>query len=511
MDYINPILRKDDRIISLGSKKNVISNDIFIFGFFNAVFQHKMWKNSNEKFINFIFSEHDNVILFLWYYHIQKTESKLKIISFICREKNERKIFIPGLNSFDRQVYTLLLSLINLVDIDKSAFKKFLIRTPSGLIKNIVDLMNPEILQSHFTNLSYAYPVFYLICDTISQLKLSGFITQANHLEETLLQSSKKLSDDVISRDILLNEQWFAKIGHLNVLPYFLYANGLQGKKVFIRANKQTQVSNKYLLNLILDQTNVSIEIFRGRPEFILHNQSNCYFFTKMGLLNNFDIESTTSSFGFKLQKPRNISYVKEQLLQKIGLKNSSKIVTINTRSRKLNSGSTNELRSVDPLTYVDGIQYLISKGYTVIRLGDKNQEKIPQMEGFFDYPTSTFKSEINDILIICSADFHIGSSSGISLIPLTFGIPTLMLNWFPRRDIPWGEKTEVVHKNIFDKINGIKITDDFSLRQLGNITSERALSALGLEVKSLTPSEILFHIQRFEKSLKFSKSDINF
>ena len=98
-------------------------------------------------------------------------------------------------------------------------------------------------------------------------------------------------------------------------------------------------------------------------------------------------------------------------------------------------------LRNASMPNYVDAICYLISNGFSVVRVAGPEMQPFKKMEFFGDYARSCAKSAENDIVILCGAEFHIGCSSGLSVVPLLSGIPTLFVNWWPLVNRSWGQK----------------------------------------------------------------------
>ena len=77
--------------------------------------------------------------------------------------------------------------------------------------------------------------------------------------------------------------------------------------------------------------------------------------------------------------------------------------------------------RNAEIKNYKKGIAYIAKqKGFT-IRIGQKENKKV-NFKNYFDYGRSKYKSDFLDIYLISKAKFHIGTSSGLSFIPLIFG-----------------------------------------------------------------------------------------
>lgn len=93
------------------------------------------------------------------------------------------------------------------------------------------------------------------------------------------------------------------------------------------------------------------------------------------------------------------------------------------------NVSEDNATRNADPKRYDPAIDSLISKGYTVVRLGDPVPGLVAPRKGFFDYANSRFKSEEMDLALIKSCFFYFGTNSGIFDTAVLLGPPILLVN----------------------------------------------------------------------------------
>lgn len=71
--------------------------------------------------------------------------------------------------------------------------------------------------------------------------------------------------------------------------------------------------------------------------------------------------------------------------------------------------------------TYKKAIEHIEKNEGFTIRLGQKRKNQF-KFKGFFDYGSSTFKSDFLDMFLIYRAKFNIGTSSGLSFLPIIFG-----------------------------------------------------------------------------------------
>jgi putative glycosyltransferase (TIGR04372 family) len=126
----------------------------------------------------------------------------------------------------------------------------------------------------------------------------------------------------------------------------------------------------------------------------------------------------------------------------------------------------------------------------------------LPSIEGVFDYAHSSLKTPELDIILPGAAAFHIGSSSGLSLVPLLFGTPCLFLNWYPFDMLPWGRRNWTVLKSIVALGDGRRVNSHQVYSTLGRIRERRMLNTLGHDLRNLQPAEISTAVEGFVKSL---------
>jgi len=82
-----------------------------------------------------------------------------------------------------------------------------------------------------------------------------------------------------------------------------------------------------------------------------------------------------------------------------------------------------------DIITYVPAIKAITSRGGWVIRMGHPGMKKLPPLPRVIDYANTAFKSDWMDVFLWASCQFFIGTSSGPTAIPPTFGKPVLLTN----------------------------------------------------------------------------------
>lgn len=120
------------------------------------------------------------------------------------------------------------------------------------------------------------------------------------------------------------------------------------------------------------------------------------------------------------------------EALAGLGIGPDDPIVTVHVREGGYNDnlGSMMRLRDARFDTYGAAVRRLVAAGFRVVRLGDSSMAPAPAIDGLVDYPFTAAKSDRMDVYLASRCSFHIGTSSGMSFIPLMFGRPVLFTNF---------------------------------------------------------------------------------
>lgn len=192
-----------------------------------------------------------------------------------------------------------------------------------------------------------------------------------------------------------------------------------------------------------------------------------------------------------------------EDYLSSQGLGPDDRYVTLHCREEGFKLRRAHDLRNATIANYVPALEYLTQRGFTVIRLGDASMAPLPAVDGVIDYARGPDKNPELDILLPAHAAFHIGASSGLSLVPLLFGRPCLFLNWYPTILLPWGRSTWTLLKRLVRLDDGACVTDPDTLFTMGMISDEEMLTHLGFELEENTPNEILDTVQNYVRMME--------
>ncbi|MEQ8815094.1 MAG: TIGR04372 family glycosyltransferase [Thalassobaculum sp.] len=118
--------------------------------------------------------------------------------------------------------------------------------------------------------------------------------------------------------------------------------------------------------------------------------------------------------------------------LAELGVAADTPIVTLHVREPGYLRDHASRMapRDADVTSYHEAVRYLTGRGYAVVRLGDETMTPLPDWQGVIDYPFSGKKADWMDVYLAARCRFHVGTSSGMSFIPLLFARPVLFTNW---------------------------------------------------------------------------------
>jgi len=121
-----------------------------------------------------------------------------------------------------------------------------------------------------------------------------------------------------------------------------------------------------------------------------------------------------------------------DELRSRHGMKSDDWYVCLHTRDAAhylefMGTGQTHRNAPIE--TLLDAIRLITSRGGWVIKLGGPNSPKLPPMERTIDYATSEFRSNLMDIHLIRHAKAFIGTTSGLTNVAVSFGIPCAIVN----------------------------------------------------------------------------------
>ena len=142
------------------------------------------------------------------------------------------------------------------------------------------------------------------------------------------------------------------------------------------------------------------------------------------------------------------------QTLQSLGVPKDAWFVALHVRESGFHrvAHSRDVIRDADVATYEDALRAITRRGGWVIRCGDQTMKPLTPMPQVIDYAHSTLKADWLDIFLCSQCRFFIGTQSGLSHVPATFGVPTLYTNW-----VSWGQPPPTAYDFFLPKLCWLK------------------------------------------------------
>lgn len=122
------------------------------------------------------------------------------------------------------------------------------------------------------------------------------------------------------------------------------------------------------------------------------------------------------------------------QCLKPFGMKQGDWFVCLHVRERgwKDNDSFVEDFRNADINTYKPAIKAVTDAGGWVVRMGDPTMKPLPEMSRVIDYAQSNAKSDWMDVFLCAQCRFFIGTSSGLFIFAMSFGVPVVATNFMP-------------------------------------------------------------------------------
>lgn len=105
--------------------------------------------------------------------------------------------------------------------------------------------------------------------------------------------------------------------------------------------------------------------------------------------------------------------------------------------------------RNSDMKSYVSALKYITGKGGWVIKLGGPNSSNLPPMERVIDYARGPHRSEALDLHLIRHAKYFVGTTSGLTNVAVSFGVPSALVNCITTDAQLWGNKVRFAFKSV--------------------------------------------------------------
>lgn len=304
----------------------------------------------------------------------------------------------------------------------------------------------------------------------------------------------------------VFSHHWIFAIGHMVILSFLI-----KGQEAGMLDFHQTKVwsgkAANWFLWRCLTEMSPGLQMIRRGSTFADNHSSGSLEWIDGRYVDCFNAcgviaDQAGDADGGILARPAPSHPILRDYFAAVGIDTPDRVVTVHCREGGFRLNGQHDLRNADIASYRTALRHLVAQGYRAIRLGDPSMTPLPPMDGVVDYAVSALKSEELDILLPGIARFHLGSSSGMSLVPLLFGTPCLFLNWHPFDLLPWGRRNWTVLKPLESLGDRRRIVDRRTYAFLGRIRERGLLNAFGYDAPALEADEIARAVREFVDAL---------
>ncbi|EAM48453.1 TIGR04372 family glycosyltransferase, partial [Crocosphaera watsonii] len=261
-------------------------------------------------------------------------------------------------------------------------------------------------------------------------------------------QQKNALKGNVGQQDIrFLSSTWSSVIGHTGLLDYYIKMTqlGLNSHRHTILLARPDQIVNPCFLDYWKPYIDIVTE-----PESIekltplsdsLQDVLAGIRFSDRRTLPYFEAWAVVQREWEKQQRSPLLRLSDSHLergwdcLASLGVPRDAWFVCLHVREPGFHQdkkGLYKTFRNANIDTYTLAMETVRERGGYVIRLGDPSMTPLAPMSGVIDYAHSDLKSDWMDIFLCGACRFYIGTTSGLSHVPPTFGVPCAMTNWTP-------------------------------------------------------------------------------
>ena len=190
------------------------------------------------------------------------------------------------------------------------------------------------------------------------------------------------------------------------------------------------------------------------------------------------------------------------------GVPTDAPIVTLHIREAGyLPRYDYHSFRDADIESYLPAIEYLIDRGYCVVRLGDDSMKRLRNMPlQFVDAPFHPANSDIVESYFLSVSSFFFGSSSGPAAVAQTFGTPVLFTNSQIQMHIWYGEQDLYLPKLYYSHQLARELTlEEIALSPAHHFARAEDFKSAGLELRENSPNEILSAVKEMHERVNGS------
>lgn len=198
--------------------------------------------------------------------------------------------------------------------------------------------------------------------------------------------------------------------------------------------------------------------------------------------------------------------------LSALGVPPDAPIVTLHVREAGYNGtiAGAMSLRDAGIADYREAIAAVTATGARVIRLGDRTMTRAEPQPGLVDYPFTEAKSDWMDVYLTARCRFHIGTSSGMSFVPLIFGRPVLFTNWITMAHAVCSPSVLTLPKLLLDPSGAVVPMREYCDRH-GHILERTDAELHGLSFRDNAPGDIAEAVRLMDQCIDGATGRANF
>jgi putative glycosyltransferase (TIGR04372 family) len=249
-----------------------------------------------------------------------------------------------------------------------------------------------------------------------------------------------------------LRHYWTSNIGHLGQLDWYIKAGLLgwrESQKTILLANPE-QIANAAFLDYFRPFFHEVITDPQRIQE--LHAEAECnedYYFGLAPLKGNLvysahAVHLVQQQWESERRAPLlalRAEHIErgQNCLRKLGVPQDAWFVGLQVRESGYHKNMQEaNFRNAEIGTYDLAIRTITDRGGWVIRMGNPGMSKLKPMPQVVDYAHSDLRSDWMDIFLCGAARFCIGTQTGLSHVPMCFGVPSVVTNWPTVGTPPW-------------------------------------------------------------------------
>jgi putative glycosyltransferase (TIGR04372 family) len=251
----------------------------------------------------------------------------------------------------------------------------------------------------------------------------------------------------------VLDHFWPANIGHTATLDYVVKLGIFEGKRpeqTILYAAPGSAVANPFyfdqwrpLINVIERPSDLAIGeegVFALLYDFLGPRQPDglTVYFWELAA----EVQRRWHAEGRKplLALPADVEERGWRALRGKGVPQGAWFVGLHVREAgaKPLHADLHRVLNANVMDYLPAIGEITRRGGWVIRIGDPSMVRLPAMANVIDYCHTDLRADWMDIFILARSRFFVGTSSGPAYVPPTYGVPSVLTNWWPPAQRPW-------------------------------------------------------------------------